>query len=84
MIEIALSRPIDVLFLEFSEPIAAASIAQVHKATIRTAASAALTTWKRIQKSTGEARSGPTTPEPAAQNWTKAELSESTRSARLR
>jgi ubiquinone biosynthesis protein len=32
MVEIALGRPLDVLFSDFSEPIAAASIAQVHKA----------------------------------------------------
>jgi ubiquinone biosynthesis protein len=32
MVEIALGRPLDVLFSEFSEPIAAASIAQVHQA----------------------------------------------------
>jgi ubiquinone biosynthesis protein len=37
MVETALGRPIHVLFLEFSEPIAAASIAQVHKARIATA-----------------------------------------------
>ena len=37
MVELALGRPIDDLFLEFSEPLAAASIAQVHKALIRTA-----------------------------------------------
>ena len=36
MVEIALGRPLDMLFLEFSEPLAAASIAQVHKARIRT------------------------------------------------
>ncbi|MBZ6077469.1 2-polyprenylphenol 6-hydroxylase [Microvirga puerhi] len=35
-VELALGRPVDELFLEFSEPIAAASIAQVHKAAIRT------------------------------------------------
>jgi ubiquinone biosynthesis protein len=35
-IEAALGRPIDDLFIEFSEPLAAASIAQVHKARIRT------------------------------------------------
>jgi ubiquinone biosynthesis protein len=32
MVEIALGRPLDALFSEFSEPVAAASIAQVHKA----------------------------------------------------
>jgi ubiquinone biosynthesis protein len=32
MVEIALSRPLDRLFSEFSEPVAAASIAQVHRA----------------------------------------------------
>jgi ubiquinone biosynthesis protein len=32
MVEIALGRPLDGLFTEFSEPIAAASIAQVHQA----------------------------------------------------
>jgi ubiquinone biosynthesis protein len=37
-VELALGRLIDELFLEFSEPLAAASIAQVHKARIRTAA----------------------------------------------
>lgn len=36
-VESALGRPLDDIFLEFSEPIAAASIAQVHKARIRTA-----------------------------------------------
>jgi ubiquinone biosynthesis protein len=36
-VELALGRSIDELFLEFSEPVAAASIAQVHKARIRTA-----------------------------------------------
>ena len=35
MVAIALGRPIDVLFSEFSEPVAAASIAQVHKARTR-------------------------------------------------
>jgi ubiquinone biosynthesis protein len=35
-VEMALGRPIDSIFLEFSEPVAAASIAQVHKARIRT------------------------------------------------
>ena len=35
MVAIALSRPIDVLFSDFSEPVAAASIAQVHKARTR-------------------------------------------------
>jgi ubiquinone biosynthesis protein len=37
MVEIALGRPIDQLYVDFSEPTAAASIAQVHKAHIRTA-----------------------------------------------
>src|SRR3712207_6166553 len=32
MVEIALGRPLDRLFAEFSEPVAAASIAQVHQA----------------------------------------------------
>jgi ubiquinone biosynthesis protein len=32
MVEIALGRPLDVLFSDFSEPVAAASIAQVHRA----------------------------------------------------
>jgi ubiquinone biosynthesis protein len=32
MVEIALGRPIDLLFAEFSDPVAAASIAQVHRA----------------------------------------------------
>jgi ubiquinone biosynthesis protein len=34
-IERAAGRPADALFLEFSEPVAAASVAQVHKATLR-------------------------------------------------
>ena len=37
MVEIALGRPIGDLYLDFSEPVAAASIAQVHKAHLRTA-----------------------------------------------
>ena len=37
MVEIALGRPIDILFSEFSEPVAAASIAQVHRARMRLA-----------------------------------------------
>ena len=37
MIEAALGRPLGALFLDFSEPVAAASIAQVHKAHIATA-----------------------------------------------
>jgi ubiquinone biosynthesis protein len=36
IVETALGRPVGDLFLEFSEPVAAASIAQVHKARIRT------------------------------------------------
>jgi ubiquinone biosynthesis protein len=36
IVEAALGRPVGDLFLEFSEPVAAASIAQVHKARIRT------------------------------------------------
>ncbi len=36
-VEVALGRPIDSLFLSFSEPVAAASIAQVHQARIATA-----------------------------------------------
>jgi ubiquinone biosynthesis protein len=36
-VELALGRPLDLLFTEFSEPVAAASIAQVHKARLRTA-----------------------------------------------
>ena len=36
-VEAALGRPVGTLFLEFSEPVAAASIAQVHRARIRTA-----------------------------------------------
>lgn len=35
-VEAALGRPIEDLFIEFSDPLAAASIAQVHKARIRT------------------------------------------------
>jgi ubiquinone biosynthesis protein len=35
-VEKALGQPLDTLFLDFSEPVAAASIAQVHKARIRT------------------------------------------------
>ncbi len=35
-VELALGRPIDALFTHFGEPVAAASIAQVHKARIRT------------------------------------------------
>src|ERR671920_1196492 len=35
MVEIALGRPLDGLFSEFSEPVAAASIAQVHRARSR-------------------------------------------------
>ncbi|HVL70573.1 MAG TPA: 2-polyprenylphenol 6-hydroxylase [Beijerinckiaceae bacterium] len=37
-VELALGRPLDLLFAEFSEPVAAASIAQVHKARLRNAA----------------------------------------------
>jgi ubiquinone biosynthesis protein len=37
MVEIALGRPINILFSEFSEPVAAASIAQVHRARMRLA-----------------------------------------------
>ena len=37
MVELALGRPLDAMFTAFSEPVAAASIAQVHKARIRTA-----------------------------------------------
>jgi ubiquinone biosynthesis protein len=36
-VEIALGRPLDALFLSFSEPVAAASIAQVHRARVATA-----------------------------------------------
>jgi ubiquinone biosynthesis protein len=35
-VEKGLGRPLDAVFLDFSEPVAAASIAQVHKALIRT------------------------------------------------
>ena len=37
IVEMALARPVRALFLDFGEPVAAASIAQVHKARIRTA-----------------------------------------------
>ena len=37
MVEIALGRPIDELFVTFGEPVAAASIAQVHQARLATA-----------------------------------------------
>jgi ubiquinone biosynthesis protein len=36
IVEMALGRPLRALFLEFGEPVAAASIAQVHKARLRT------------------------------------------------
>ncbi|GGH06261.1 putative protein kinase UbiB [Alsobacter metallidurans] len=38
MIEASLGAPLDSIFIAFSEPVAAASIAQVHRATVRTAA----------------------------------------------
>ncbi len=37
VVEMALGKPVDALFVSFSEPIAAASIAQVHKAVVQDA-----------------------------------------------
>jgi ubiquinone biosynthesis protein len=54
MVEIALGRPLDRLFASFSEPIAAASIAQVHQARLVEAAGGRLVAVKVMRPSVRE------------------------------
>jgi ubiquinone biosynthesis protein len=49
LVEAALGRPLDGLFLDFSEPVAAASVAQVHRARVRTAEGEAVVAVKVVR-----------------------------------